>query len=114
MIDSSATCVCLSLALLRSICVCQKGQPKYVSHLSRRNFMKLSALLGSTSVMARAGVSIGRSPAIMKITILQVPGDFARPVAMNAYDTRPVGKNGAIRMIKIHLSDGTVGIGVEG
>jgi hypothetical protein len=29
---------------------------------------------------------------IAKITILQVPGEFRRPVAMNAYDKQAVGK----------------------
>lgn len=46
--------------------------------------------------------------------MLRVPGEFARPVAMNAYDKKPVGKNGSIRLVRIVTSDGSFGLGVEG
>jgi L-alanine-DL-glutamate epimerase-like enolase superfamily enzyme len=70
--------------------------------------------------MATGAAAISRnllaanSPAISRITILEVPGEFSRPVAMNAYDTRPVGKSGHIRLVRVFLSDGTMGLGVEG
>jgi len=55
-----------------------------------------------------------RVPVISKVTLLQVPGDYARPVAMNAYDTKATGKAGHIKLIRAFLSDGTMGLGVEG
>ena len=55
-----------------------------------------------------------RAPVISKVTLLQVPGDYVRPVAMNAYDTKATGKAGHIKLIRAFLSDGTMGLGVEG
>ncbi len=53
-------------------------------------------------------------PVIDRITVLRVPGSFYRPIAMNAYDRAPKGKDGAIDLVRIELSDGTVGLGERG
>lgn len=81
--------------------------------IDRRWFMK-SALMGAGAVAAPASVIRADSPPISKITILDVPGEFARPVALNAYDKRPVGKSGHIRLVRVFLADGMVGLAVEG
>jgi len=86
-----------------------------MSAINRRQFVRTaSVFLGASATPKARAFFAGKSPVITKITILQVPGDFVRPVAMNAYDERPVGKNGAIRLVKVHLSDGSYGLGVEG
>jgi D-galactarolactone cycloisomerase len=77
---------------------------------SRRHFLMGSALAGAASFTAAQS----RPPVISKVTLLQVPGDFVRPVAMNAYDTKATGKAGHIKLIRAFLSDGTMGLGVEG
>jgi L-alanine-DL-glutamate epimerase-like enolase superfamily enzyme len=87
---------------------------EYVSREDRRKFLKSSILAGAAALLPRRGIAADSVPVISKITILQVPGAFARPVAMNAYDKQSVGKNGAIRLVRAILSDGTVGLGVEG
>lgn len=83
--------------------------------IGRRQFLKSSASVAGAAVLGplvhQAG---GAKPVITKITILQVPGEFRRPVAMNAYDKKPVGKNGESRLVRAVLSDGTQGLGVEG
>lgn len=79
----------------------------------RRGFLK-SALMATGAAALPRGILAADSPAISKITILEVPGEFARPVAMNAYDKRPVGKSGHIRLVRAFLTDGTMGLGVEG
>ena len=75
---------------------------------SRRQFLK-NAASGWT-----AGCAFSRGPAIQKITLLDVPGEFFRTVAMNAYDSAPKGKVGSEKLIRVFLSDGTIGLGVAG
>lgn len=53
-------------------------------------------------------------PVIERITVLRVPGSFYRPIAMNAYDRAPKGKDGSIDLVRLELSDGTVGLGERG
>ena len=77
---------------------------------SRRNFLMASAAAGAAGFAAAQS----RGPVISKITLLQVPGDYVRPVAMNAYDTKSTGKAGHIKLVRVFLSDGTMGLGVEG
>jgi D-galactarolactone cycloisomerase len=86
----------------------------YFRKEDRREFLKSSIVFGAAALWPLRGVAADKTPVISKITILQVPGEFARPVAMNAYDKQSVGKNGAIRLVRAVLSDGTVGLGVEG
>jgi L-rhamnonate dehydratase len=83
--------------------------------MGRRQFLKSSASVAGAAVLGPlAHPANGAKPVITKITILQVPGEFRRPVAMNAYDKQPVGKNGQCRLVRAVLSDGTQGLGVEG
>jgi L-alanine-DL-glutamate epimerase-like enolase superfamily enzyme len=84
------------------------------SRRDRREFVKGSIAAGAATLWPLRGLAAGSAPVISKITILQVPGEFRRPVAMNAYDKQSVGKNGTIRLVRAVLSDGTVGLGVEG
>ena len=81
--------------------------------LDRRQFLKSSASLAGAAVLRPLAQASGK-PVITKVTILELPGEFHRPVAMNAYDTRAVGKNGQCRLVRAFLSDGTQGLGVEG
>jgi L-alanine-DL-glutamate epimerase-like enolase superfamily enzyme len=86
-----------------------------MANVDRRWFLGSASFVAGATLLSRAErLKIANLPVIMKISILQVPGDFFRPVAMNAYDKRPVGKNGAIRIVRASLSDGTYGLGVEG
>jgi L-rhamnonate dehydratase len=78
----------------------------------RRQFLK--SIVGAAVLGTVSRAVAGGKPVISKITILEVPGEFRRPVAMNAYDKQAVGKNGTIRLVRAILSDGTVGLGVEG
>ena len=81
----------------------------------RRQFLKSTAsVAGAVALRPISKAAAERKPVISKITILRVPGEFHRPVAMNAYDKESVGKNGSIRLVRAFLSDGTVGLGVEG
>lgn len=81
----------------------------------RREFLKSSSsVLGAAVLGQLVNAASPKKPVMSKITILQVPGEFRRPVAMNAYDKKAVGKKGAIRIVRAILSDGTVGLGVEG
>jgi len=81
----------------------------------RRQFLKSSASMAGAIVLSpMSTVAADSRPVISKITICRVPGEFRRPVAMNAYDEQVVGKNGSIRLVRAILSDGTVGLGVEG
>lgn len=73
-----------------------------------------ASMMASVAAAAPGKLFAGDSAAISKITILEVPGEFVRPVAMNAYDKRPVGKSGQVRLIRILLADGTMGLAVEG
>jgi L-alanine-DL-glutamate epimerase-like enolase superfamily enzyme len=88
---------------------------RYSIEIGRREFVK-RALMFTCAAASVPASSFGTipGPAIRKITILQVPGEFARPVAMNAYDKQSVGKSGHIRLARVFLDDGTVGLGVEG
>jgi galactonate dehydratase len=79
--------------------------------MDRREFLKSAACFGAGSHLVSRD---SQSKLISKITILNVPGEFARPVAMNAYDKKPVGKAGAIRLVRVITSDGAVGLAVEG
>lgn len=81
--------------------------------IDRRAFIE-TAVMATGAAVLPARLFAADSPAISKITILEVPGEFVRPVAMNAYDKRPVGKSGKIRLIRVFLADGKVGIAVEG
>lgn len=86
------------------------------NRLPRRDFVKcaLMATCSAAALPREALTAFSTGPAISKITLLQVPGEFFRPVAMNAYDERPVGKSGHIRLARVFLADGTFGLGVEG
>lgn len=79
--------------------------------MDRRQFLKSAACFGAGPHFIS---QVGQSNVISKITILSVPGEFARPVAMNAYDKQPVGKSGSIRLVRVFTSDGAVGLAVEG
>ncbi len=87
---------------------------------SRRTFLRTAlasaAVAGVSPTLASAweGQPPHQAPAIEKITVLRVPGAFYRPIAMNAYDDAPKGKDGTIRLVRATLEDGTVGVGVEG
>jgi D-galactarolactone cycloisomerase len=82
--------------------------------LSRREFSKRAVLVACSAATGTSGLIAAAGPVISRITVLEVPGEFFRPVAQNAYDERPVGKSGEIRLVRVFLSDGTVGLGVEG
>jgi L-alanine-DL-glutamate epimerase-like enolase superfamily enzyme len=85
--------------------------------LSRRTFLRTALAAGAGTALAPAtawGTSPPAAPTIECITVLRVPGSFYRPVAMNAYDDAPKGKAGTVRMVRLVLSDGTTGVGVEG
>lgn len=77
---------------------------------TRRHFLAGAALAAAP----RPARTQSARPVISKITLLQVPGDYYRPVAMNAYDKKATGKPGAIKLARVFLSDGTLGLGVEG
>lgn len=79
--------------------------------MDRRQFLKSAASAGVPMILPSL---MAQSNSISKITILRVQGEFARPVAMNAYDKTPVGKNGHIRLVRAITADGAVGLGVEG
>jgi L-rhamnonate dehydratase len=82
---------------------------------NRREFLRSSAFVAGAAVALPVfNISANQKPVISKITILKVHGEFRRPVAMNAYDKESVGKNGAIRLIRAILENGTFGLGVEG
>lgn len=81
--------------------------------IDRRVFVK-SALMTTAATVILDAAFAADSPAISKITILEIPGEFARPVAMNAYDKQSVGKSGHIRLVRVFLTDGTIGLAVEG
>lgn len=81
--------------------------------IDRRDFVKSALMMTGAAALPERLVAAD-SPAIAKITILEVPGEFARPVAMNAYDKQPVGKAGHIRLVRVFLNDGTIGMAVEG
>jgi len=76
---------------------------------SRRHFLMA---VPAIALARRAAAQV--KPVISKVTLLQVPGDFRRPVAMNAYDNKATGKAGAIKLVRVFLSDGTLALGVEG
>lgn len=82
--------------------------------IDRREFMKGALITAGSAAVTRASRLSATAPVISKITILEVPGEFVRPVAMNAYDKYSVGKSGHIRLVRVFLSDGTMGLGVEG
>lgn len=85
--------------------------------LTRRNFLKAMLAVPALYALPLPRImaeSKHNGPVIEKITMLRIPGEFYRPVAMNAYDPGPKGKAGSIRLIRVFLSDGTMGLGVEG
>lgn len=84
--------------------------PEFVD---RRSFVKSALIATAAAAIPESDFAVD-SPVITRITILEVPGEFARPVAMNAYDKRPVGKSGHIRLVRVFLTDGTMGLAVEG
>ena len=84
---------------------------------SRRTFIRLasgSVALTAYNPLVSLGKHSGSAPEVDSVSVLEVPGSFNRPVAMNAYDDAPKGKAGTIRMVQLSLSDGTTGLGVEG
>jgi L-alanine-DL-glutamate epimerase-like enolase superfamily enzyme len=86
--------------------------------ISRKSFLKLSAGTAAFSMLqpgkAFSSFSYKDAPIIEKITVLRVPGEFYRSIAMNAYDKRPKGQAGTSRLARIVLSDGTYGLSVLG
>lgn len=85
---------------------------------SRRGFLRTvagTAAFTGLRPLRTLDVLTGRSePTIDRVTAVEVPGAFSRPVAMNAYDDAPKGQAGTIRLVKLTLSNGTTGVGVEG
>jgi L-rhamnonate dehydratase len=71
-------------------------------------------LMGAPAIAVARRVAAQTNPVISRVTLMQVPGDFRRPIAMNAYDNRATGKAGAIKLVRVFLSDGTLALGVEG
>jgi L-alanine-DL-glutamate epimerase-like enolase superfamily enzyme len=85
--------------------------------VTRRTFLRSAAgaaLLGVVPPVPAFVRRLGAAPVIERITVLRVPGEFNRFVAMNAYDAAPKGKTGTIRVARVDLSDGTSGVGVVG
>lgn len=86
--------------------------------ISRKSFLKLSAGTAAFSMLtpykAFSSFSSTQAPVIEKITVLRVPGQFYRSIAMNAYDDRPKGQTGTTRLVRLILSDGTYGLSVLG
>ncbi len=86
--------------------------------ISRKSFLKISAGTAAFSMLqpgkAFSSFSYKDAPIIEKITVLRVPGQFYRSIAMNAYDKRPKGQAGTSRLARIVLSDGTYGLSVLG
>lgn len=86
---------------------------------SRRTFLRTAAS-SAALVAASPTEAFGRRRAtpsgltIDRVTAVEVPGSFYRPIAMNAYDDAPKGQAGTIRVVTMTLSDGTTGLGVEG
>ena len=86
---------------------------------SRRTFLR-TATSSAALVAFCPTEAFGRrhatpsGPTIDRVTAVEVPGSFYRPIAMNAYDDAPKGQAGTIRLVTLTLSDGTTGIGVEG
>ena len=84
---------------------------------TRREFLRSAAGTALACALPPAPAfvrRIGSAPVIERITLLSVPGEFNRFVAMNAYDQAPKGKTGSIRVARLVLSDGTTGVGVVG
>lgn len=85
--------------------------------ISRGSFLRLgTAGMALTLAAPFSVLSSNRQsgPSIKEITILPVPGEFYRPIAMNAYDKQPKGKAGVTKLVRVILDDGTEGVGVEG
>lgn len=85
--------------------------------MNRKDFLKRSAVVGSLSLIKPFNILsdiTNSNPVIDKITIMRVPGEFYRSIAMNAYDNKPKGKTGSIRLIRVIMNDGRQGLGVEG
>lgn len=84
---------------------------------SRRTFLRLAATSAAFTAydpLSALGRHASPGPTIDRVSIVEVPGSFNRPVAMNAYDDAPKGKAGTIRLVRLTLSNGTTGVGVEG
>lgn len=86
--------------------------------MNRRTFLRTAAGWTATSLVGAHAlptlVSSSAEPVIERITVLRVPGSFYRPIAMNAYDRAAKGKDGSIDLVRMVLSDGTVGVGERG
>jgi L-alanine-DL-glutamate epimerase-like enolase superfamily enzyme len=84
-------------------------------NISRSSFLRMGAgtalsLIAPFNILS----SLKQAPSIKQITVLPVPGEFYRPIAMNAYDNRPKGIMGETSIVRIILDDGTEGIGILG
>lgn len=84
---------------------------------NRRDFLHLTAGAAAGALLPAAGPAgpwRRSDPVIDRITVLTVPGEFYRWIGMNAYDTAPKGRTGTADVVRVVLSDGTVGVGVTG
>lgn len=90
--------------------------------LSRRDFIKLAGLpLLATPTLYRSSTtsveddqSPDSAPVIKSFSIFKATGNFHRFIGMNSYDKAPKGIQGARGIVKVMLTDGTVGIGPVG
>lgn len=90
--------------------------------ISRRNFVKIAGiapLLTPNAVFpsenkSNTGFLRDKNPVIKSITLFRSTGNFARFVGMNAYDQAPKGINNNNPLVKVVLSDNTVGVGPGG
>jgi D-galactarolactone cycloisomerase len=86
--------------------------------VSRRDFLRAAGAVTLSAATPLVAPAVhrrrGAAPVIERITLLSVPGEFARPVAMNARDTAVKGKTARVRLARVVLTDGTTGLGVVG
>ena len=86
---------------------------------SRRKFIQLASTLPALAITDLASRNFEmkrreKNPVIKSITLFRSTGNFVRFIGMNAYDTAPKGINANNPLIKIVLSDNTVGVGPTG
>lgn len=85
------------------------------NNISRESFLKMGAGTAFSLVTPfNFLLDFEADPVIDKITVLPVPGEFYRSIAMNAYDNAPKGITGKTSIIRVILDDGTVGVGILG
>ncbi|MBC6992351.1 enolase C-terminal domain-like protein [Hymenobacter sp. BT491] len=90
--------------------------------VSRRHFVKLAGAVpvwagthfAAAEALASPATAREKHPTVRSITLFTGTGTFARFVGMNAYDTAPKGITATTPLVKIVLSDGTVGVGPRG